>query len=63
MDGRDTGWRYAVPRWVVRLADGAVLEGRGIAPDVAVPFDSAAVRAGRDPVLQWALERARTNRD
>lgn len=56
--GRDTGWKYAVPRWIEALADGRVIEWNGIPPDVVVPFDSASVRAGRDPVLEWAFRAA-----
>jgi carboxyl-terminal processing protease len=34
--------------------DGDVLEGKGVAPDVAVPFDLR-YAAGRDPQLEAAL--------
>ncbi len=57
--GRDTGWRYAQPRWIDRMADGTVIEWNGIAPDVVVAFGSARVANGIDPVLEWALARAR----
>jgi C-terminal processing protease CtpA/Prc len=56
--GRDTGWKYSVPRWIETLATGTVVEWNGIAPDVVVPFDRAAVDAARDPVLEWAFARA-----
>jgi hypothetical protein len=56
--GRDTHWKYSVPRWVEVLADGTVIEWNGIGPDVVVPFDSASVDAGRDPVLEWAFAQA-----
>jgi hypothetical protein len=55
VDGRDTGWRYSVPRWMEVTASGAVIEWNGIAPDVVVPFDADAVAVGRDPVLDWAF--------
>ncbi len=35
--------------------DGVRLEGRGVAPDVEVPFDPA-YAAGRDPQLEKAVE-------
>lgn len=59
--GRNTGWKYSVPRWIETLADGTVIEWNGIRPDVSVPFDSAMVAAGRDPVLEWALGRTSFN--
>jgi C-terminal processing protease CtpA/Prc len=59
VDGRNTGWRYSVPRWIERTADGKVIEWNGIAPDVHVSFAAAAVAGGVDPVLEWALARAR----
>jgi C-terminal processing protease CtpA/Prc len=37
--------------------DGKVLEGKGVSPDVAVPFDLR-YAAGRDPQLDAALDRA-----
>lgn len=36
-------------------ADGTRLEGRGVVPDVPVPFEPSALAAGRDPVLEAAL--------
>jgi C-terminal processing protease CtpA/Prc len=56
--GRDTGWKYSVPRWMEVRANGDVIEWQGITPDVVVPFDSASVARGTDPVLDWALARA-----
>jgi carboxyl-terminal processing protease len=40
-----------------RLADpkGRELEGKGVAPDVVVPLDRAALATGRDPVIDAAL--------
>jgi C-terminal processing protease CtpA/Prc len=42
----------------VQLQDGAALQGRGITPDVVVHPTLAGVRAGRDEVLEAALELA-----
>jgi carboxyl-terminal processing protease len=40
-----------------RLADpnGRAIEGEGVAPDVVVPLDRAALATGRDPVIEAAL--------
>jgi carboxyl-terminal processing protease len=40
-----------------RLADpnGRAIEGEGVAPDVVVPLDRAALATGRDPVIDAAL--------
>jgi C-terminal processing protease CtpA/Prc len=51
------GWRYTVSRWIEWTADRRVIEWQGIPPDVYVPWDPAAVAAGRDPVLEAALTR------
>jgi len=42
----------------VQLQDGGVLQGRGITPDVVVHPTLAGVRAGRDEVLEAALQLA-----
>jgi hypothetical protein len=49
------GWKYTVSRWIEWTADRRVIEWQGIPPDVVVPWDTAAVRAGRDVVLEAAL--------
>ncbi|TDK21078.1 hypothetical protein E2F46_15380 [Luteimonas aestuarii] len=41
---------------VMTTADGALLEKTGVAPDVQVADDWAAIREGRDPALAKALE-------
>jgi C-terminal processing protease CtpA/Prc len=38
-----------------KYADGRRYEGKGFPPDVAVPFDPAALSAGHDPCLEKAL--------
>lgn len=47
---------------VMTTADGALLEKTGVAPDVDVANDWAAIREGRDPVLAKALERLSATR-
>ena len=37
--------------------DGTMLEGKGIVPDVEIPFDPEAVRQGRDNALDWILSK------
>jgi hypothetical protein len=51
------GWSYTVSRWIEYTADNQVIEDNGIAPDVAVPASAADFASGRDPVLDWALNR------
>jgi hypothetical protein len=51
------GWRFTVSRWIETTADHEVIEWRGIAPDVHVPWDSAAATAGRDVIIEAALAR------
>jgi C-terminal processing protease CtpA/Prc len=49
------GWRVRVPTAGVWAPDGADYGDRAIAPDLAVPVDSAALCEGRDPALEQAL--------
>jgi hypothetical protein len=51
------GWSYTVSRWIEYIADNQVIEDNGIAPDVFVAAGAADFAAGRDPVLDWALNR------
>lgn len=53
------GWRYGLPVALQLTADGQVIEGRGIAPDVMVVFDHRRVSRGDDPVLREGLRLAR----
>ena len=53
------GWSYAVPRWMAYTADLRVIEWNGIPPDILVPVTREDFAAGRDPVLEFALEWAR----
>ena len=52
------GWSYTVSRWIEYTPDGQVIEDNGLAPDVSVPATAADFASGRDPVLDWALNRA-----
>jgi hypothetical protein len=51
------GWRYTVSRWIEYTADRTIIEWNGIAPDVHVPWDAAAVTGNSDPILNAALVR------
>ena len=53
------GWGFMVPSWIEWTADGRLIEGQGIPPDVYVSWDLAIVATGRDPVLEAALTIAR----
>ena len=48
------GYRVALPVAVYRTWRDTNLEGRGVTPDVAVPLDASALRAGDDPQLNAA---------
>jgi len=51
------GWSYTVSRWIEYSPDNQVIEDNGIAPDVFVATSAADFSSGRDPVLDWALNR------
>lgn len=57
-DLRD-GWTYSVPRWIAYTADERVIEWNGIPPDILVPATPEDFAAGRDRVLEYALDWAR----
>jgi tricorn protease len=51
------GGRVTAPRWALYGLDGDwEVENRGISPDVEVDLDPAAVRQGRDPQLETAID-------
>jgi C-terminal processing protease CtpA/Prc len=50
------GYRIALPVVEYRTWRDVRLEGKGIGPDIAVPFDPAALRNGKDTQLNAALE-------
>lgn len=49
------GWKVSVSTWYAALPDGTPIEGRGIPPDVFVPFSTT---ANRDPVIVAAVSLA-----
>ncbi|MEW5918353.1 MAG: S41 family peptidase [Gemmatimonadota bacterium] len=53
------GWKVWVSTWYATLPDGQPIEGRGIAPDVYVPWSPTATR---DPVIDAAISLARAPR-
>lgn len=53
------GWTYTVSRWIEYTADNDVIEDNGIAPDEFVPVSAGDFAQGRDPVIDFALARAR----
>lgn len=53
------GYGFALSRWIEYTAEGQPIEGRGIAPDRAVPFGDGAVAVGEDETLRYALTLAR----
>ena len=50
------GWTYRVPRWIGYTRDKQAYEGKGLVPDVAVWISKADSSAGRDPILQRAID-------
>lgn len=51
------GWNFGLPNEVFRTPEGAIFDGPGIPPDIAVPvFASEDVVAGKDPGIAKALE-------
>jgi tricorn protease len=51
------GGGVTAPRWGIWFPSGKwEVENRGVAPDVEVEFDPKAVRAGKDPQLEKAVE-------
>ncbi|HUT19560.1 MAG TPA: S41 family peptidase, partial [Anaerolineae bacterium] len=47
------------PYGQTRTADGTVLEGRGVIPDIEVALDRASLLEGRDPQLEAAIQAVR----
>lgn len=52
------GWGLGLSNQTYLAMDGSLFEGRGVPPDIAVPFDGAAYLAGRDPVLAAGFQAA-----
>lgn len=50
------GWTYRVPRWVAWTHDWIQYEGTGIPPDILIGDIEPDLDAGRDPVLERAVD-------
>ena len=50
------GFEYSMSTERYYWYDGTMLEGKGIVPDVAIPFDLEAVKQGKDKALDWILQ-------
>lgn len=49
------GWRFTVPRWLEFGPDKRPIEGRGVAPHLAVTWDPASYDSARDPLIDAAV--------
>jgi hypothetical protein len=50
------GWTYWVPRWIEYTADKKVYEGTGLPPDIPIWISRADSIAGRDVILEKAIQ-------
>jgi hypothetical protein len=50
------GWSYRVSRWIQYTADKKVFEGKGLAPDIPVQISAADAAAGKDLILEKAVQ-------
>ncbi|GHN02917.1 peptidase S41 [Cytophagales bacterium WSM2-2] len=50
------GWQYRVPRWIEVTPDYTVFENKGLYPDVPVWLKQEDVTAGKDTIIEKALE-------
>ena len=50
------GWKFTVPRWLAYGPDLEPIEGRGLAPGIAIPWRPADYPADRDPLIDAALD-------
>jgi C-terminal processing protease CtpA/Prc len=53
------GFVYRIPRWIAYTPDKRTYEGIGLPPDIAVRITPADSLAGRDVILEAALQRIR----
>lgn len=51
------GWTYWVPRWIMYTAQKTNYEGIGLPPDIPVHISAADSIAGRDVILERAIQR------
>ncbi len=49
------GWRFTVPRWLEFGPDKRPIEGRGVAPHLAMTWDPANYDSARDPLIDAAV--------
>ncbi len=49
------GWRFTVPRWLEFGPDKRPIEGRGVAPHLAMMWDPANYDSARDPLIDAAV--------
>ena len=49
------GWRFTVPRWMEFGPDRQPIEGRGVAPHLAMAWDPASYDRERDPLIDAAV--------
>ncbi len=49
------GWQFTVPRWLEYGPDKRAIEGRGVAPTLAIPWTPAAYDSERDPLIDAAV--------
>lgn len=49
------GWSYSVPRWIEFGPDRQPIEGRGVAPHVALPWEPSLYDRDRDPLIDAAV--------
>lgn len=49
------GWRFTVPRWLEYGPDRQPIEGRGVAPHLAMTWDPEGYDSARDPLIDAAV--------
>jgi len=50
------GWSYRVSRWIQYTAQKTIFEGTGLPPDIPLWITSADSSAGRDVILERAIQ-------
>lgn len=50
------GWKFTVPRWLAYGPDLEPIEGRGLAPGIAIPWRPADYPEDQDPLIDAALD-------
>ena len=56
----ENGLQFSIGDQRVRMPDGAMFEGVGLVPDIAVNLQRADLYAGHDPVLEKAVSITKT---